>query len=48
MTKADKNKAWREKQASMLRDNLKKRKMFQKAQLANNKVDSNSEQEDRG
>ncbi len=44
MTKADKNKAWRDKQAGMLRDNLKKRKMFQKAQLANNKT----EQEDRG
>ena len=33
MTKADKNKAWRDKQAGMLRDNLKKRKMFQKAQI---------------
>jgi len=32
MTQTEQNKAWRDRQAAMLRDNLKKRKALQKAQ----------------
>ena len=31
MTKADKNQQWRDRQADVLRENLKKRKVLQKA-----------------
>ena len=45
MTKADQNRVWRERQASMLRDNLKKRKLFQKAQLASSKAEEDKGQD---
>ncbi len=46
MTKVEQNKKWRDRQANMLRDNLKKRKMLQKARLQNdqdNKEDKDTE-----
>ena len=43
MTKAAQNKAWRDRQATMLRDNLKKRKALQKAQKQGQQKDEDKQ-----